>query len=164
MSIIEEQNAEGKNLERVKLTLDLYQEDTSLTENDKEIIKEYGFTNLMNSKSWNGEINKKEWKVDASMSYQQLKGFIRFLSQTKPYSDYYQFIDIEEDDDCYLWWKCYKCNFATVEVKCENCGRDYFVEKYKDYYIKKLKEEPQEVQDSHNIYCKSCWEIYVGSD
>ena len=149
-----------KDLERVKLTLDLYQEDTPLTDSDKEILKEYGFTNLINSKYCNGEINKKGWKGDASMSYQQLKGFIRFLNKKRPYSKYYQFINIEEDDDedSYLCWTCYKCNVTDTLDTCQKCGRDYFVEKYKDYYIKKLEEEDKDYD------CKSCWEIYVGSD
>ena len=94
---------EQKDLERVKLTLNLFKaKHTSLTESDKEKLKEYGFTNLINSKSWDGEINKKEWEGDASMSYQQLKGFIRFLSKTKPYSGYYKFVDIELDNEDHL--------------------------------------------------------------
>ena len=59
--------------------MDLFQDhDTSLTESDKEKLKEYGFTNLINPKPWYNDFRNEwtiytwKWEGEASMSYQQL--------------------------------------------------------------------------------------------
>ena len=154
-----------KDLEHVKLNMNLCEhKDRTLTESDQEKLKEYGFMDLYDLYDYsdNDEDREWHWEGEASMNYQQLKGFIRFLETTEPYREYCNSITIEIENDLSTRWQCYKCSVTNIGRNCEKCNSDYLVEKFKEYYIKNLEKESQEVQDYHNIENKPYWYIYVG--